>query len=791
MRVQGPLFRKYVLVFVAVIGGMLIVRGLIELYISYRDNKAALVRLQKEKAATAAVRIEQFIREIEGQVGWAAHSSFMPQGQVAEQLRFDFLWLLRQVPSITEVSYLDATGKEQLLVSRLARDRVGSGIDYSEDPKFRQAMSGRTYFGPVYFRKESEPYMTLAMKWRAPAAGVTVAELNLKLVWDVVTQLKVGQQGYAYVVDPRGILIAHPDISLVLQKTDLSTLPQVRAALAALRVPDAGQPAVEIGQDLRGDSVLTASAPIAPLGWSVFVEQSVREAFSPLYASMLRTVILLVLGLLLAVVASLILARNMVRPIQALQAGAARIGAGALDQRIEVRTGDELEMLADQFNQMAVQLKESYSGLERKVEERTRDLREALEQQTATAEILRVISSSPTEMQPVFDAIAKDAVQLCGGSFGGVVRVEDQMMRLVAHHNFSDEAIRSIPTRYPAPVSEQSLVALAAREGVVVHSPDVRNDPRGRRSPYSAAVNIRAQVSVPLMREGVPIGTINVMRGEVGPFADRQIELLKTFADQAVIAIENVRLFHELQEKTHQLEIASKHKSQFLANMSHELRTPLNAILGYTELILDNIYGEVPEKVHEVLVRLEKSGRHLLNLINDVLDLSKIEAGQLTLSLADYSMKEVVHTVLTGLEPLAVEKGLALKTDISPGLPLGRGDERRITQVVLNLVGNAIKFTEAGEVQVQVTAADGAFVVAVSDTGPGISEEDQPKIFEEFHQVDSSSTRKKGGTGLGLAITRQIVGMHGGRIWVESSLGKGSTFRFTLPVRVERQAEVP
>jgi signal transduction histidine kinase len=267
------------------------------------------------------------------------------------------------------------------------------------------------------------------------------------------------------------------------------------------------------------------------------------------------------------------------------------------------------------------------------------------------------------------------------------------------------------------------------------------------------------------------------------------VKLLQTFATQSVLAIENAQLFLEVEEKGQQLEIASKHKSQFLANMSHELRTPLNAILGYTELILDNIYGDVSEKVRDVLTRLEKSGRHLLGLINDVLDLSKIEAGQLTLSLSDYSMKEVVQTVFTGVESLAGEKKLALKSTVSPDLPLGHGDERRITQVLLNLVGNAIKFTEVGEVRVEVSATDGAFRVAVSDTGPGIAPADQAKIFEEFQQVDSSSTRKKGGTGRGLSIAKRIIEMHGGRIWVESSPGKGSTFWFTLPLRVERQRE--
>ena len=272
-----------------------------------------------------------------------------------------------------------------------------------------------------------------------------------------------------------------------------------------------------------------------------------------------------------------------------------------------------------------------------------------------------------------------------------------------------------------------------------------------------------------------------------GEFAPEIVELLKTFATQSALAIQNARLFREVEEKGRQLAVASQHKSQFLANMSHELRTPLNAVLGYTELILDETFGEVPEPIRDSLERARNSGQHLLGLINDVLDLSKIEAGQLTLSLADYAMEEVTQAVATGVESLAAEKKLALRVIVPPDLPPGRGDSRRIAQVLLNLVGNALKFTEAGEVRVEVTVSDGAFVVSVADTGPGISEADQARIFEEFQQADSSSTRKKGGTGLGLAIAKRIVELHGGRIWVESTLGRGSTFRFSLPVRVERQ----
>jgi signal transduction histidine kinase len=249
-----------------------------------------------------------------------------------------------------------------------------------------------------------------------------------------------------------------------------------------------------------------------------------------------------------------------------------------------------------------------------------------------------------------------------------------------------------------------------------------------------------------------------------------------------VLAIQNARLFHEIEDKSRQLEIASKHKSQFLANMSHELRTPLNAILGYTELILDNIYGETPQKMRGVLERVQRNGKHLLGLINDVLDLSKIEAGQLTLALADYSLKDVVHSVFAAVESLANEKKLALRVEMPNNLPVGRGDERRLTQVLLNLVGNAIKFTDQGEVAVKASALNGAYTLSVCDTGPGIPPADQAKIFEEFQQVDNTSTRKKGGTGLGLSISRRIVELHGGRITVDSEVGKGSTFKVVVPI---------
>jgi signal transduction histidine kinase len=341
---------------------------------------------------------------------------------------------------------------------------------------------------------------------------------------------------------------------------------------------------------------------------------------------------------------------------------------------------------------------------------------------------------------------------------------------------------------YKLRMGDNTVIGQAARNRAPGQIPDLAKVD-DYPLPYLLAEGYRALLAVPLLREDRLIGGLIVRRKTAGKFPRRVVDLLQTFAAQSVVAIHNAQLFRELEEKGQELEIANKHKSEFLANMSHELRTPLNAILGYSELIIDNIYGDVQAKIREVLESVEKNGRHLLSLINDVLDLSKIEAGRLTLSLNDYSMQDIIQTVFASAEALAMEKNLDLKMSVPKGLINGKGDGQRIAQVVLNLLGNAIKFTDQGEVRVEVALSNESFLVTVSYTGPGLSEASQVKIFEEFQQADGSSTREKNGTGLGLYISKKIIEMHGGKIGVESTLGTGSKFWFTLPIKVEKQTE--
>ena len=782
---KGRLFRKYAVLFVGLVGGALLASGGIAAWFSYQENRAALARIQKEKALAAAAVIRQFIREIENQIEWTTHSSFLSGKEGFEQRRIDFLRLLRQSPAITRIGLLDAAGREQLSVSRLSMDVVGSGVDHSQKPEFLRAAPRQLYVSPVYFRRNSEPYTTVSMAGARKSAGVTVAEVNLKFIWDEISQIRTGRRGYAYLVDSRGLLIAHPRIELVLRKTNLSKLSQVARAMNEPSGADDSEIDEAVASNVQGERVLTAYARIQPLAWTVFVESPLDEAFEPLYESLARTAVLVLIGLELSVLAGLVLARRVTVPIHALQEGASRIGAGDLASRIEVNTGDELEALAGQFNDMAARLQASYSTLEQKVDERTRELAQSIRELTALGEVSRAVSST-LDLKTVFTTVVARAAELSGSDAGAIFRYDRNEEIFDLAEAFGVDSALTGRLQSLRIDADDTAMGEAVRTGEPIQTPDLTAEAGAAVRALLTEAGYRSGLVVPLIGPTRTIGALVMLRRAEGAFSPNTVDLMRTFANQSVLAIQNARLFREIEQKGRELEIASQHKSQFLANMSHELRTPMNAILGYTELVLDEIYGPTPEKVREVLDRVQTNGRHLLALINDILDLSKIEAGELALTLDDFSIPDMVHTVVTATESLATEKKLALESRLPNDLPVARGDERRLAQVLLNLVGNAIKFTDEGRVEISVAARNGTVEFEVSDTGPGIAADQQARIFEEFHQVDNSITKEKGGTGLGLAIAKRIVEMHGGRIWIDSEPGRGSTFGFEVPLRVEK-----
>ena len=424
------------------------------------------------------------------------------------------------------------------------------------------------------------------------------------------------------------------------------------------------------------------------------------------------------------------------------------------------------------------------------VQARTAEVTQALEYQTATSDVLGVISRSPNELQPVLEAILDVAVRLCRphNAYISLLDPSDGCYH-IRSFRFSDDRFAKFMNNMPIPPTLGGSTGRAALLGHAVYIEDTETDLEYEWKDVARTGGVRSVVAVPMVKDGVALGVINLADAAPRAFSPRQVELLETFAAQAVIAINNARLFSEIEEKSSQLEIASRHKSQFLANMSHELRTPLNSVMGFSEMLADGLYGQLPEKAVTTLARIQANGKHLLGLINDVLDLSKIEAGQLQLSIDSYSPGQIVKAAAAAAEPLARAKNLALDIVIAESMPLGRGDERRLTQVLLNLVGNAVKFTDQGSVEITAHANNGSFEFTVRDTGPGIAPEFRARIFEEFQQVDDSSTRKKGGTGLGLAISKRIVEMHGGMIGVESTVGVGSKFKVTIPVQAEQKME--
>jgi signal transduction histidine kinase len=618
----GRLVRDYFFFSAILISGGLITSGLLEIYFRYHENREHVALMQGDVADRAASRIGQFIEKIEDHMKAAGISSDITSRGLSPEYKTELRKLLSITPPITEVIALDSDAVEQAQASRVRAIFPGVKRDYSKSASFLGAKQGRTFFGPVYFLRDSEPYMTVAVPIERVAGeviGVLQAEVDLRFIREVVSAIQVGKAGYAYAVTRSGELFAHPDISLVLQRLNVSRLEQVKDAFNL----SAGAPVPKgvVAHNLRGESVFSSHALIPGLDWAVFVELPVREAYAPLYASMLRTSGLLLVGLGMALLAGFFVAHRVVRPLQTLRRGVERVGGGDLDFRVDLHTGDEIEILAEEFNKMSLALQNAYTGLERKVSERTAELM----------------------------------------------------------------------------VANQRLAEL------------------------------------------------------------------------------------------------DKMKSDFVSNVSHELRTPLTAIKGSTDNMMDGLTGELNEKQVRYLTRIKSNTDRLARLINELLDLARMEAGRIELKRTGLSLVPLANEAAESLRPMATEKFISLEVDSAGTNVNAWADRDKVIQVLMNIIGNAIKFTPPhGRVTVAFERNGAKWVqISVADTGPGIPAEEANKIFDKFYQAAQVAKQKTKGTGLGLAISKALVEMHGGRLWVESEVGKGSVFSFTLPVQQPSKSEAP
>jgi signal transduction histidine kinase len=619
-RRRGRLLWHYFLISFVLLAGGLITSGLWELYFRYQEIRGHIASVQGDAAADAAFRLDQTIQEIHRSLTAATRSREVTSRGLSANYRFELERLLLIAPAITEVVAVDSNGIISARASRLRTVFPEGKRDFSASDAFQAARRGEAHFGPAHFIRDTEPYMTLAIPIEHLAGeivGVLLAEVSLIYISEhVVARLADGETGYVYVVNRAGDLLAHPQVNLVLQRTGLAGLDQVKSALGTGATGTGSHGALT--RNLRGEQVFNSYATIPSLDWIVFVERPAEEAYRPLYASIRRTATLLLVGLGMTLLASLLVARRILRPLQTLRDGVERIGSGDLTFRLEVKTDDELARLAEEFNRMTACLQEAYAGLEHKVAERTQEL---------------------------------------------------------------------------------------------------------------------------------------------------------------------VTLNKELDQ-------ANRLKSQFLANVSHELRTPMNAIIGFTRLVMRKTDGQIPSLQHANLQKVIISAEHLLNLINGLLDLSKIEAGHMEVSRDRFDVGELVQVSIATIDPLLKHDRVRLVADIAPGLPPVATDRDKLRQILLNLLSNAAKFTDEGVIRISVWQTGDTLRLAVADTGIGIPPDALDYIFEEFRQVDMSSTRRHGGTGLGLTIVRKLARLLGGTATVESELGKGSTFTITLPLAVEHRRPV-
>lgn len=777
--------RRRLLVWNLALFGSLVLGFVLAGYLYARKHiKETSLELQSEIAALVAARIEAFVNQkIERLNDWAVTMSLHPIGGEEQELRATLLQKNDQ--TFTEVSILDLKGREVVKISQRKVYLPGERLNESESAKFQKAVHGDTYISPVYTSDKAEPNVTIALPLKGPdrdIIGVLAAETNLKFLWQVIGSISFGVGGYAYLVDKQGSLIAHKDPSMVLRRTDLSQIHEVQEFL---QNPSVADPTLSDNDaiGIMGKPVLSTYAPVRGLNWAVILEEPIDIALADV--KMVRHFALLLLGIGLSVGAIVIiwLANKITRPIQELHEGVKTIRTGNLNHQVEISTGDEIQLLADEFNRMAREVQVSHSTLEDRVEQRTREL-------SALYDVTSTVNQS-FNLEPVLQLVIQKITGVFGFDATRILLFNSAMNEL--HLAASYENRPELWAQVSVIKRGQGITGRVADRAEAMIFEDTQNDPLYRQLSYTKVnerVGLRFLAVFPIKAKSSCVGTLLCAGQASRRLSANEIQLLTSMASQIGVAVETANLFTGMSDKSmaleklnSELQEASRIKTEFMGAISHELRTPLNIIMGNVELMRDRFFGAITESQQKSLTQITHHSAVLLKLINNVLTVTKIEAGKATVESTTIEVNEVITHVKDYTEQLSRNGHIKFLWNVEPNLPPITTDAFKLEEIFQNLIGNAYKFTPRGKIEIRVRYLKDKkrFEFAVADTGLGIAEKDLGKIFEEFHQLREAHTGNFDGFGLGLNIVKKYLDLMQGDIRVDSQPEIGTTFTFTLP----------
>ena len=775
--------RRLLLAGLSLLGAALVLNTLAGSYYTRRLVLRSNAGLQQEIAARVAFEIETFMEgKLSRLIDFAASSSLHGFGGEPEKLLA--LALLQNDPSFMEISVLDDQGREVFKAPESGGEFARELSEQGATERFQRAMAGESYISPVYSSDGSEPYVIFAVPVRVGPqriAGVVSAVTNLKNLWDVVKNMQFGHAGYAYLVDAKGNLIAHRDASLVRRGLNVRLLQEVEQFLKNPGENDS-TPA-EVGRGIQGDEVISTYASVKKLGWAAVVTEPVAAALREVGILQKYALLLLAIGLLVGGLVIAWASNKITGPILELHKGVQLIGAGNLDHRVEIKSGDEIEELAEGFNKTALELKNSYANLEQKVEQRTQEI-------SALYEVTTAVNKS-LDLRNLLDAVIVKITEIFHFEATRVFLLNEQLDQLEMRASFETDETYTRGVRSFR--RGEGVVGRVAESGVALIFDDVWTDPRYAAISRTKALQVAQRhffAVFPIKTQSRVVGVLTFNGKTPRQLTDDEIRLLTSMAEHIGVAVENARLFTDLKEKTSELAEtneklleATRAKSEFIAAMSHELRTPLHIIIGHSDLTHDGTFGAVNDQQQAAMRKISRNGRVLLKMINDVLMLSRVEAKKMSLDVATVDLAEVIEQVQAHVEQLKREHHLEISWHVDENIPPLLTDPIKLEEILHNLIGNAFKYTPQGSIRVCIRDLPdrGQVEFSVADTGIGIEPDNFARIFEAFEQVKDPGSDRNGGVGLGLSIVKKYLELMQGDIRVESEPGLGSKFTFSIP----------